>query len=77
MLAAEPLLDTSAERFDLSMRGWEHRFSYGERDLVRALELTGFRNIRRLAYRQSESEVFRAMETRPPERSNLIVEAEK
>lgn len=76
-LHGEPLLDTPGELFNLGMRGWEHRFIYSERDLVRVLELAGFRAIRRVAYGQSDVDGLRGLETRPPDRSNLIVEAEK
>jgi predicted SAM-dependent methyltransferase/glycosyltransferase involved in cell wall biosynthesis len=73
----EQLLDTPGEMLDLSLRGYEHRYIYSERDIVRMLELNGFAAIRRVAYRQSELPPFRGIESRNPERSALIVEASR
>jgi predicted SAM-dependent methyltransferase len=73
----EPLLDTPGEMLNLSFRGWEHRFVYGEKDIVRMLELNGFRNVRRVAHGESDAEALRGIESRSEDRDPLIVEAEK
>jgi predicted SAM-dependent methyltransferase len=71
------LLDTPGEALDLALRGWEHRFVYGERDILRMVELNGFRDVQRVPYRQSATDAFRGIESRSPEQSALIVEASK
>jgi predicted SAM-dependent methyltransferase len=77
MFYGDQLLDTPGEMLNLLFHGWEHLFVYGEKDITRILELNGFRNIRRVAYGQSDVEALRGLERRPPERGPLIVEAEK
>jgi predicted SAM-dependent methyltransferase len=76
-LYGDQLLGTPGEALDMALRGWEHRFVYGEKDIVRMMELNGFTNVRRVTYRESDAEVFRGIETRSPEQSALIVEAER
>ena len=76
-LYGEQLLDTPGEALDLALRGWEHRFVYGERDILRMVELNGFRDVQRVPYRQSATAVFNGIESRSPEQSALIVEASK
>ncbi|HEY6141724.1 MAG TPA: methyltransferase domain-containing protein [Thermoanaerobaculia bacterium] len=73
----EPLLDTPGELLNLSLRGYEHRFLYAEPDIVRMLEQSGFRNVRRVAHGVSEAAAFVGLETRSAEKEPLIVEAEK
>lgn len=76
-LYGDQLLDTPGEALDLALRGWEHRFLYGERDITRMIELNGFTNIRRVAYRESDADALRGLETRSAEQSALIIEADK
>jgi predicted SAM-dependent methyltransferase len=71
------LLDTPGEVLDMALRGWEHRFVYGERDILRMVELNGFRNVQRVPYRQSAVAAFTGIESRSPDQSALIVEASK
>lgn len=76
-LYGDQLLGTPGEALDMALRGWEHRFVYGEKDITRMVELNGYRNVRRVAHHQSDVPLFRGIETRSPEQSALIVEAEK
>ena len=76
-LYGDQLLGTPGEWFDLALRGWGHQFLYGERDLVRMLELNGFRCVERVPYRVSAIPSLNGLETRDPEQSALIVEAQK
>ena len=76
-LYGDQLLGTPGERLDLSLRGWDHKFLYGEKDLVRMLELNGFPLVRRMPHRVSELSCLSGLETRGPEQSALIVEAEE
>lgn len=73
----EPLLDTPGELLNLAFRGWEHRFVYGEQDIVRMLEMHGFRDVHRVGHGESDAEVLRGIESRSGDREPLIVEAAK
>ncbi len=77
MLFGDQLLNTPGELLNLSFRGWEHQFVYGEKDITRLLELNGFRNVRRFSHGESDVNVLRGIETRSGEREPLIVEGEK
>lgn len=76
-LYGDQLLGTPGEGLDLAIRGWGHKFLYGERDLVRMLELNGFALSRRVSHMVSEIPELSGLETRIPEQSALIVEAQK
>lgn len=76
-LYGDQLLDTPGEMLNLSMRGFEHEFVYGEKDIVRMLELNGFRNVRRMEHGVSSIEAFAGIETRSRLKEPLIVEAQK
>jgi predicted SAM-dependent methyltransferase len=73
----EPLLQSPGELLNLAMRGWEHQYLYDQRDLEHMLAKAGFTGMQRMEPSASDVEVFRAVETRPPEHANLILEASK
>ena len=56
--SGDHLLGTPGEGLDLCLRGWGHKFVYGEKDLVRTLELNGFAHILYFIFvsRRNESE---------------------
>jgi len=68
---------TRGEFLDICMRGWGHQYIYNEEDLTLMLKKAGFKTVERKRYRESEYEIFKGIETRPPGESALIVEARK
>ena len=76
-LYGDQLLGTPGEALDTILRGWSHKFVYGEKDIRKMLELNGFVNIQRKPYRVSEIDFLNDLETRPESESSLAVEAEK
>jgi predicted SAM-dependent methyltransferase len=68
---------TRGEFFDLCMRGWGHQYIYNEEDLGLMLKKAGFSKVERKKHHDSEHDIFKGIETRPPGESALILEATK
>ncbi len=64
---------TRAEMINLAFRGWGHQHLYNREELVRALDEAGFRDIRFVAWGQSQHADLCGLETRKD--SLLIAEA--
>lgn len=66
---------TKGQMFNLSFRGWGHKYIYNEEDLTIQLKNAGFKNINRCEIAKSEYVYLQNLETR--KESTLILEAEK
>ncbi len=66
--------ETSCRLFNEGMRLWEHQFVYDLPELLSALRVAGFSNVRQVAYRESIHPELVGLECRPFHRE-LILEA--
>lgn len=67
---------TPCQMVNEALSAWGHRFLFDEAELLDVLRATGFREVRRVAWGQSEHVPLRGIETRPA-CGDLIVEAIK
>lgn len=57
--------DSPCQMFNNAMRWWGHKYLYDEDEMIRKLEMVGFKEIKEVKWKESEISEFKDIEGRP------------